>query len=239
VLFVKNGLSDYIHFVPPEGDFVGFDQEEAYIAKGIEWKLFTERSVKKELLYKSHGHEVKVKIVGYEEYGNNMQTIVVEFEDGSLSCIHPAYLKEMQSSSFGKDSLTGEKSDEVSSSKPKSEEKQKKTQSKVKKESAKPKLELPEDKVQFTAKVKEFTSKMNHFKGEEEEVILLERVKVAGENELEIGDAWCGYSKTLKKVELEEGDELAFDGKIVDKKFNKDIRYKINNPSKLEKINKY
>ena len=56
-----------------------------------------------------------------------------------------------------------------------------------------------------------------------------------GENELEVGDAWCSYSKTLKKAELEEGNELEFDGKIVDKKFNKDIRFKINNPSKLIK----
>ena len=79
---------------------------------------------------------------------------------------------------------------------------------------------------------------MNHFTGEEDEVILLELVKVERENELEVGNAWCSYSKTLKKAELEEGDELEFDGKIVEKKFNKEIRYKINNPSKLAKIKK-
>ncbi len=48
---------------------------------------------------------------------------------------------------------------------------------------------------------------MNHFTGEEDEVILLEHVKVEGENELEVGDAWCSYSKTLKKAELAEGDD--------------------------------
>lgn len=234
-----------IHYVPPKGEFITFVNDEAYIAKGIEWKLFTERTVKSELLYKSNGKQVMVKIVGYEEYGNSMQTIVVEFEDGSLSCIHPAYLKEMQSSSFGKESLTGENiaqqemitlSEEQSTTESIPEEKMKKSNVKSKKVPAKPKLALPSDKVHFSAKVKEFTSKMNHFTGEEDEVILLEHVKVEGENGLEIGEAWCSYSKTLKKLELEEGDELAFDGKIVEKKYNKEILYKINNPSKLEKI---
>jgi hypothetical protein len=96
-------------------------------------------------------------------------------------------------------------------------------------------LDLPGEKVHFTATVKEFTAKMNHFTGEEDEVILLENVKVTTEPELTIGDAWCGYSKTLKKAELEEGDAIEFDGKVVDKKYNKEIRYKINNPSKLVK----
>ena len=245
VLFVEINTSKYIHYVPPKGPFITFENDEEYIAKGIEWKLFTERTVKKELLYKTNGMQVKVKLVGYEGYGNNQQTIVIEFEDGSLSCIHPAYLKEMQSANFGKDLLSGENASispmimevaEPANTAPIPEKKS--TKSKAKKAPAQPKLDLPEDKVHFTAKVKEFTTKMNHFTGEEDEVILLELVKVEGENELEVGNAWCSYSKTLKKAELEEGDELVFDGKVVEKKFNKDTRYKINNPSKLAKITK-
>lgn len=46
---------------------------------------------------------------------------------------------------------------------------------------------------------------MNHFTGEEDEVILLENVKVTTEPELTIGDAWCGYSKTLKKLSSKKG----------------------------------
>ena len=235
---------NHIHFVPPTGPFITFENEDDYMAKGIEWKLFTERTVKKELLYKTNGKQVKVKPVGYQEYGNDMQTIVIEFEEGHLSCIHPAYLKEMQSSNFGKESFTGEsvsisqatlKEDHQSVKEPVAVKKSKET--KAKKEPAQPKLVLPDDKVHFTATVKEFTTKANHFTGEEDEVILLELVKVEGEQELEIGDAWCSFSKTLKNAEIEEGDELEFDGKIVEKKFNKDIRYKINNPSKLTKIN--
>lgn len=233
---MNHRLSNGICYIPPKGDFITFENEEAYIAKGTEWKLFTERSVKKELVYKSNGYQAKVKLVGYEEYGGSTQTIVVEFEDGSLGCIHPAYLKEMQSASFGKDSFIEEATTATDSHAEQAEIKSdKKPKSKAKKEPAQPKLVLPEDKVHFTAMVKEFTAKMNHFTGEEDEVILLEHVKIEGEQELEIGDAWCSYSKTLKKLELAEGDSLEFDGKIVDKKFDKAIRYKINNPSKLKK----
>lgn len=245
VLFVETSTSNCIHYVPPKGPFITFENEEDYIAKGIEWKLFTERTVKKELLYKALGIQVKVKIVGYEEYGGNMQTIVIEFEDGHQSCIHPAYLKEMQSASFGKDTLTGEnitipktefEAEVLVPSITESVSEKKSSKSNAKKESKKPKLVLPEDKVHFSAKVKEFTTKMNHFTGEEDEVLLFEFVKVIGVNELEVGDAWCSYSKTLKKAEIAVGDELSFDAKIIDKKFNKEILYKINNPSKLQKM---
>lgn len=46
-------------------------------------------------------------IKGFETYGNTdeFNTLVIEFQDGKLTCIHPAFLKEMQSSSFGKESL--------------------------------------------------------------------------------------------------------------------------------------
>ncbi|MDQ0883910.1 hypothetical protein [Peribacillus sp. V2I11] len=239
---------DLIHYIAPKGEYIPFLDDTDYIAKGLEWKLFTARSVKRELLYKSGSLQAKVKLAGYEQYGNGLDTVVVEFENGKLSCIHPSYLKEMQSSSFGKELLSGpvseasadpseteqvmeapitENSDQLSEEPIKAKTKTKKT--------AKPKLDLPGEKVHFTATVKEFTAKMNHFTGEEDEVILLENVKVTTDPELTIGDAWCGYSKTLKKAELEEGDAIEFDGKVVDKKYNKEIRYKVNNPSKLVK----
>lgn len=241
---------DMVHYIEPKGEFISISDEEDYLAKGLEWKLFTARSVKKELLYKSGSYQTHVKLVGYEQYGSGLDTIVVEFENGKLSCIHPAYLKEMQSSSFGKELLSGpaatasitevglvEEKGTTDSAQLSEEPKPKgkKEKSKSKKAPAKPKLDLPADKVHFTATVKEFTAKMNHFTGEEDEVVLLENVKVTTDPELVIGDAWCGYSKTLKKAELEEGDTLEFDGKVVDKKYNKEILYKVNNPSKLVK----
>ncbi|MCK1990977.1 hypothetical protein GW626_11590 [Peribacillus muralis] len=240
---------EFIHYIAPKGEYIAFVDDEDYIAKGLEWKLFTARSVKRELLYKSGSYQGKVKLAGYEQYGNGLDTVVVEFENGRLSCIHPSYLKEMQSSNFGKELLSGPVSDitAISSDNDKESaspitkasdsltEEPKKAKTKSKKATATPKLDLPVEKVHFTATVKEFTAKMNHFTGEEDEVILLSNVKVTTEPELSIGDGWCGYSKTLKKAELEEGDEIEFDGKVVDKKYNKEIRYKINNPSKLVK----
>ncbi|WMX53568.1 hypothetical protein [Peribacillus sp. R9-11] len=242
-------VKDLIHYIEPKGEFISFSDEADYIAKGLEWKLFTARSVKRELLYKCGSYQGKVKLAGYEQYGNGLDTIVVEFENGKLSCIHPSYLKEMQSSNFGKELLSGPVAEasapltegeqvtvvQVTESPEQLSEAPKKAKSKSKKAPAKPKLDLPADKVHFTATVKEFTAKMNHFTGEEDEVILLENVKVTTDPELSIGDAWCGYSKTLKKAELEEGDEIEFDGKVVDKKYDKEIRYKVNNPSKLKK----
>lgn len=233
-----------VYKIPPVGDFLTFENREEYIEKGLEWSLFTARSVKDEVWFKTPHYQGKVKLAGFQVYSNGFNTIVVEFEDGSLSCIHPAYLKEMQSNSFGKELLSGPAEEtviEVTNDTIEAlveelvPEKESKPKEKKSKKEKKPKLALPEDKVHFTAQIKEFTAKMNHFTGEEDEVILLENVQITGESELFIGDAWCAYSKTLKKLELEEQDQLEFDGKIVDKKFNKEILYKINNPSKLKK----
>jgi len=243
---------DHIHYIPPQGDYFTFNDEEHYLAKGIEWGILTARSVKKELVFKTGRHEERVTLKGYQEYGIDGQfnTIVLEFEDGELSCIHPAYLKEMQSAGFTKELLSGgskeysakkEGTDKILTEAEASESAFVERpavvkKAKAKKAPAKPKLELPEEKVHFIGSVKEFTEKMNHFTGETDEVILFENLKIIGEAELYIGDAWCGYSKTLKKLELAEGDGLEFDGKIVDKKFSKEVRYKVNNPSKLKKM---
>ncbi|MBJ6359857.1 hypothetical protein ACFOQM_00780 [Paenibacillus sp. GCM10012307] len=105
---------------------------------------------------------------------------------------------------------------------------------KTKKEK-KQKLQLPEEKVKMTATVKEFTSVPNHFTESEDEVIIYEQVSIV-ESELEIGDAWSSYSATLKKLELEVGDILTFDAKVIPKKLTKHpVPYKINNPSKIQK----
>jgi hypothetical protein len=107
-------------------------------------------------------------------------------------------------------------------------------ESKVKK-AKQPKLELPVDKVKMSAKVAEFTTVPNHFSESEDEVIIYEEVKVI-EPELLIGEAWSSHSATMKKQELEVGDVLTFEAKIVAKKLTKHpVAYKINNPSKIQK----
>ena len=107
-------------------------------------------------------------------------------------------------------------------------------ESKVKK-AKQPKLELPVDKVKMSAKVAEFTTVPNHFSESEDEVIIYEEVRVI-EPELLIGEAWSSHSATMKKQELEVGDVLTFEAKIVAKKLTKHpVAYKINNPSKIQK----
>ncbi|PLR78985.1 hypothetical protein CU633_02650 [Bacillus sp. V3-13] len=228
--------------IPPKGDFTLFNSEDEYISKTKAWGLISAsaKSAKHEFVYKRENKTYKVIIEGYETNGSH-ETAIVSFTNGALHCVHPAYLKEMQSPSFGKDSVFNSAAEPAAEEVPVSGAAQQSNTKKAnnKKESKEKKqkevLDLPADKVSFEAVVKEFSTKYNHFTESEDEILILEQVKIVGVNPLEIGEAWCGYSNTLKKSELEIGDAITFNAKIVDKKLNKDIRYKINNPSKITK----
>lgn len=245
-------------YLPPKGDYETFVDEAHYEEKVREWGL----SVKKEYWYKERTHQRIVTIIGYEVYGKTGEhnTIVLEFQDGHLTCIHPAYLKEMQSPSFAKAAIsdttvapakkkeTTSKAaiEKTTTTESKPAVKKEQPEKKAKKEKA-PKIELPTDKVHFTASVKQFALTWNHFNEENDEVVVLENVIIQQEDPVEIGLAWCSHSKTLKKLELEPGNVLEFDAKIVKKKLAKGkdveeefitsdpVHYKINNPSKLKK----
>ncbi|MBM7693921.1 hypothetical protein JOC77_003365 [Peribacillus deserti] len=231
--------------IGPRGDYYKFDDEQDYMKKLKDWGLVSAsaKSPKHEFHYKRENSTYTVMIKGYEISGAH-ETAVVSFTNDALHCVHPAYLKEMQSPSFGRESVINTGEDLTSGELPVSLPVQEgestapktKTEPKAKKEKKPqiPVLDLPGDKVSFEAVVKEFTTKYNHFNETEEEIVILEQVKVTGDSPLEVGEAWCGYSKTLKKLELEIGNSLTFDAKIVDRKLNKDIRYKINNPSKIK-----
>lgn len=260
----RSGLTRY---VPPKGDFEGFRDDEHYREKLKEWGLSSAKEAKREFLFKERNYQRVVTIKGYETYGKSdeFNTLVIEFQDGNLSCINPAFLKEMQASSFGRESMlqveekdfsTPELGSEGSESQadaktselkpvPKSEPKKPKA-TKPKKEQE-PKIELPADKVHFTASVKQFALTYNPFNEENDEVVVLENVQIIQEPPLELGLAWCSHSKTLKKFELAPGDQLEFDGKVAKKKLakGKDVEeefivdtpvfYKVNNPSKIVK----
>lgn len=97
------------------------------------------------------------------------------------------------------------------------------------------KIELPEEKVKMLATVKAFTTVPNHFSDTDDEVVIYEAVAIL-EPATELGEAWSSYSATLKKLELAEGDTIAFEAKVIAKKLTKHpVPYKINNPSKIEK----
>ncbi|MFP5113006.1 hypothetical protein ACSU64_11580 [Bacillaceae bacterium C204] len=240
----QSGLTKYI---PPKGDYETFRDVDHYKEKLKEWGLSSAREAKKEFWYKDRNYQRLVTIKGYETYGNAMDinTLVVEFQDGNLTCIHPAYLKEMQQSSFGKESLLtfdeketavigdgegtavegkllAEDTTETPPVKKETAPKAVKVKEPKPKKAKAPKLELPADKVHFTATVKQFALVYNPFNEENDEVVVLENVQVVSEeNPLEIGLAWCSHSKTLKKFELAIGDSLEFDGKVAAKKLGK------------------
>lgn len=183
-----------------------FENETEQLDKCKEWSLLTAKASKTKDFY-------------YKGNGMNLAceiigfvddvTAVIEFENKQKHCIHPTYLKEMQGSKI-----------------------------KVKKEkkAAAQQIELPEEKVKMTATVKEFTTVPNHFSDNDDEVIIYEAVFIS-DSEMEIGSAWSSHSKTMKKMELEIGDALNFEAKIIKKKLTKHpVPYKINNPSKLQKM---
>jgi hypothetical protein len=249
--------SELTQYIPPKGEFESFRDEEHYKEKLREWGLSSAKEAKREFLYKERNYQLVVTIKGFETYGRlaEFNTLVIEFQDGNLSCIHPAYLKEMQQSSFGKESMLQLEEKEIVTSEPgttakvkeeKSSEPKKAKSPKPKKEKA-PKLELPADKVHFTASVKQFALTYNPFNEENDEVVILENVQIVQDHPIDVGLAWCSHSKTLKKFELAPGDRLEFDGKAAAKKLPKGkdvpeefaldvpVLYKVNNPSKIVK----
>jgi len=241
-----------------------FENEAAQIEKCKEWGLLSEKAAKtKVFFYKGNGMNLECTIIGFVD----KMTAVISFENDQKHCIHPSYLKEMQASSYGQklssateesaapEVIETEKIDVVleaaETTEPASlseaildseiveevhkEPKAAAPKEKTKKEKA-PKLQLPEEKVKMVATVKDFTTVPNNFSDTDDEVVIYETVAIQ-DPALEIGDAWSSHSATLKKMELEIGDVLHFEGKIVAKKLTKHpIPYKINNPAKLQKV---
>lgn len=229
-----------------------FENETEQMEKCKEWSLLTAKASKtKAFFYKGNGMNLACDIIGFVDD----VTAVIEFENKQKHCIHPSYLKEMQASSYSQKYTHSEEEGEVSKSveqpevekssdfkeASKVEQAQKvevKPKEKVKKEKkpVTPKVQLPEEKVKMTAAVKEFITVPNHFSDDDDEVIIYDAVFII-DPETEIELAWSSHSKTMKKMELEIGDTLSFEAKIVKKKLTKHpVPYKINNPSKLQKI---
>jgi hypothetical protein len=245
--------SSFTQYIAPKGVYETFADESHYLEKLKEWGL----SAKKEFWYKDRYQHCLVTIKGFEVFGETAEynTLVIEFQNGKLSCIHPAYLKEMQSSNFGKEIIvqnlesTGvEAVPEVSTIAPQAANTAKPPKTAKAKKPTPPKLVLPEEKVHFSGKVRQFALSWNHFNEDHDEVIVFEDVVIEQDEPIKIGLAWGSHSKTLKKFELSPGDILEFDGKVVKKSLPKGkdvddenmiidvpVPYKINNPSKIVK----
>jgi hypothetical protein len=236
-----------------------FEDETEQLEQCKEWGLLSEKAAKtKAFFYKGNGMNLPCGIVGFVD----KMTAVIEFDNKQQHCIHPSYLKEMQAANYSQRGAGSADSTEaevleletlqedapaiveanVESNVEASVEELdvKKAPKEPKKEKAKkekaPKLQLPEEKVKMIATVKEFTTVPNNFSDTEDEVIIYEAVSMI-EPEMEIGEAWSSHSATLKKLELEIGDKLSFECKIVAKKLSKHpVPYKINDPAKMQKV---
>ncbi|OKP93005.1 hypothetical protein [Paenibacillus sp. P32E] len=255
-----------------------FESEDELIERCKEWNLLSTTATRvKTYLYKRQGLTLPCEIVGYVD----PQTVVIQFENNQQHCIHPAYLKEMQTAAFGsragtvseaaKTEDSGNDPEEAvaeegaadavgSAACPENSGDEEATPSMAvssraeeavaivageppeapkKKPAKSPKkvaLVLPEEKLQMTAVVKEFTTVPNHFSDNDDEVIIYEGVAVEG-HDLAIDEIWSSHSATLKKLELAVGDTVSFEAKVVAKKLTQHpVKYKINNPSKMKKV---
>jgi len=246
----------YSFVIEPPPLFIEFDNEAEQLEKCKEWGLLSEKATKnKTFYYKGNGMNEPCRIIGYVD----RMTAVIEFDNKRQHCIHPSYLKEMQASTYGQrygartdaeeDSGAPEEA-EVAAPVPADEETpaaaivpgvepEPKAAEPAKAKAAKgksKKIELPEEKVKMTATVKEFTTVPNHFSDTDDEVVIYEAVTILEPEPIELGDAWSSYSATLKKLELDVGDAIAFEAKVIAKKLTKHpVPYKINNPSKIQK----
>ncbi|WP_314584087.1 hypothetical protein [Paenibacillus terrigena] len=244
-------------FIIKPTTYTAFENEIEHMDKCKEWGLLSDKAVKtKTFYYKGSGMNQPCDIIGYVDH----LTAVIQLGPEQLHCIHPSYLKEMQASTFGsrvtaatdksnepeQETVTDQVEPEQQSQEPVAQVEPEAeaveapqvevaaTKTKAKKGKA-PKLELPEEKVTMTATVQEFTTVPNNFSDTEDEVIIYEAVAII-DPPLEVGVAWSSHSATLKKFELEVGDTITFDAKIVAKKLTKHpVPYKINNPAKIQK----
>jgi hypothetical protein len=230
-------------WVKPE-QYTAFKSEDEAMDFCKDWGLLPQKAAKqKEYRYKGQNMDVACEIVGYAD----LVFAVIQIGD-QLHNIHPSYLREMQTSQYGKgkpeedgellepelEELALEEKVEIK--KPKSEDKkEKKPTEKPAKEAP---ITLPEGKLSFDATISQFASVPNPFSDTDDEVIIFEPASFSFENEVVVLEsAWTSHGTGMKKLELEIGDKLTFEAKIVAKKLNKHpVKYKLNNAAKIVKL---
>jgi hypothetical protein len=248
-------------WVVPE-HYTAFENEDQAISFCKDWGLLPQKATKQKLYrYKGQNMDVPCEIVGYAD----LVFAVIQIGE-QLHNIHPSYLREMQTGQYGKskpeedveviegDVVESElvdtnlvetewTNDEGSPAVKKADKAEvKKTEKKEKKTTEKPAKEapitLPEGKVNVEATVIEFASVPNPFSETDDEVIIFEQVSfLVNDETAALESAWSSHSNAFKKLELQIGDKLAFEAKLVPKKLSKHpVKYKINNAAKISKF---
>jgi hypothetical protein len=234
--------------------YSAFENEQQGIDFCKDWGLLSQKASKqKTYRYKAQNIDAACEVIGYTDH----VFAVIQMGE-QLHTIHPSYLREMQNANFGK-ARVEEESDSGETESPAAEEaaveqaefnvedkEDKKTTGKketkdVEKAAEKPAktapIALPEGKVSFEATVSEFASVPNPFSDNEDEVVIFGEVSFHNENEsVSLESAWSSLSNAFKKLELQVGDQLTFEAKVVAKKLSKHpVKYKINNAAKIAK----
>lgn len=239
--------------------YTAFDNEDQALAFCKDWGLLPQKAAKLKIFrYKGQNLDIPCEIVGYADL-----VFAVIQVDGELHNIHPSYLREMQNAHFGKIKLEEESeaseagaiaSEDLAETSSQSladvapgastaaAEPPKAKKSADKKTSDKPPaapVALPEGKVSVEATVAEFASVPNPFSDTDDEVVIFEQITFQHEGTAtSLDTAWSSHSMALKKLELQIGDQLSFEAKLVAKKLNKHpVKYKINNAAKITKQN--
>lgn len=244
--------------------YTAFADEAELMDKCKEWGLLSDRASKvKTFYYKGHGLNEACSIIGYVDHitaviqlDNHQKHCIhpsylkeMQAANYGVRAGDPAEAADGKANEPAADKPAGNEAAAAAKPAPEQKAVQKQTDeaavtaSAPAEEAPKPgakrtkkaKLELPEGKVKMVAVVKDFTTIPNHFSDNDDEVVIYENAAVT-EPELEIGDAWSSHSVTMKKVELEIGDTITFEAKIVAKKLTKHpVKYKLNNIAKIEK----
>lgn len=238
--------SNITHYINQEVEYHKFETVEEMIEKTREWGVNSKTSKKEKFWYKKSFYKREVRVVGYQKFNNgNGEVAVIEFLDGNISCILPAYLKEMQGSAFGDDTLDEEGlKEEVMKKKNSVKKAEKEKTEKKKEESEKEKnqqeenpdklVEIPDEKFVIALTVERFDKKYNAFAQRDDEIVVFKDV-VVNNGEYQLTKAWAAMSKTLEALEMAEGERLECNGKLVKNEFKKEVVYKLNRPSKILK----
>ncbi|NHN33993.1 hypothetical protein [Paenibacillus agricola] len=253
------------HWISPV-HYSKFDDEEQAMAFCKSWGLLPQKATKpKTLRYRAQNMDVACEVIGYAD----LVFAVIQVGE-HLHNIHPSYLREMQTASFGKGKLeedpdvlesdssgiatleagvvenaleAGTRDAGAAEAEFVNSVEKKPAKSEAKKEAGKPQappeppVELPEGKVSIEATVSEFAMVPNPFSDNDDEVVIFESVSFASNEEtFTLDTAWSSYSNALKKIELQIGDKITCEAKLVAKKLSKHpVKYKINNAAKIVK----
>lgn len=220
--------SSITNYIKPKGIYTLFTTAEDFLSFTRKWGLNSSTSEKEVFWYKESYYKRSVEIIGYEDYKNGYQTAIIRFLDGNLGCINPMYLKDMQNGSFG------EEHDDDSLNEQLKKAKMPRVSSTLEDTNASSDaIALPTGKVTFTGTLERFDEVYNAYTEKVDAIILWRDVELA-EGSVKLAYAWCGYSKTLEKLEMVEGTRVSCLVEAVAKDFNDVAKVKVNRPSKIE-----